>query len=128
MRKLLLLLTLITWAMLPLLCALFIPAASAQAATPTYYYVVSTVDANGLQSAFSNQVTITFAQGQKTTALTWTVPAIPTGGSAIAGYNVWRSKVSGGPYVQINAALVTGVAYSDPFVLPNAPSLSGGPQ
>ena len=61
MRKLLLLLTLCIWFTLPLLCALFVPAASAQAApSATYYYAVTTVDVNGLQSAFSNQVTITF--------------------------------------------------------------------
>jgi hypothetical protein len=122
MRKLLLILTLVIWFTLPLICMLTIPSASAQ--TPTYYYVATAVDANGFESAYSNQVTATFAQGQKTTSLTWVAPAVPAGGSAIAGYNIYRSKVSGGPYAKINAALVTGVAYSDPFVLPNAPSLS----
>ena len=31
----------------------------------------------------------------------------------IAGYNVYRSETSGGPYMKMNGALVTGSAYTD---------------
>jgi hypothetical protein len=96
-------------------------------AGPTYYYVVTTVDVNGFESAFSNQATALFAKNtdgspQHTANMTWTPPVLPAGGSAIAGYNIYRGTASGGPYVKVNAVLVTSVTYADTFVLPNAPS------
>jgi ASPM-SPD-2-Hydin domain-containing protein/HYDIN/CFA65/VesB family protein len=39
------------------------------------------------------------------------------GGSGIAGYNVYRSSVSGGPYSKINSALDPNTAYGDSSVL-----------
>jgi hypothetical protein len=101
---------------------LFATSATKAQSGPTFFYVATTVDVNGFESAFSNQATATFTQGTKNAVLTWTAATVPTGGAAIAGYNVYRSKVSGGPYVKINAALVTAVTYTDSFVLPNAPS------
>ena len=94
----------------------------AQSAGPTFYYVVTAVDANGFESAFSNQATATFTQGKHITNLTWIASVMPTGGAAIAGYNIYRGTVTGGPYTKVNTALVTGVTYADTFVLPNAPS------
>ena len=92
---------------------------------PTYFYVATTVDTGGFESPFSNQVSATFNQGQHIATLTWVTPTLPTGGASIAGYNIYRSKTTGGPYAKINTAMVVGVTtYSDPFVLPNAPSLS----
>ena len=41
--------------------------------------------------------------------LAWTAST----SSGITGYNVYRGTVSGGPYVQINGALIPGVAYTD---------------
>ena len=41
--------------------------------------------------------------------LTWTANTEPD----LAGYNVYRSIVSGGPYAKLNAALVTNTTYSD---------------
>jgi len=35
------------------------------------------------------------------------------GANPVAGYNVFRSTKSGGPYSQINSALVTGLTYFD---------------
>lgn len=94
----------------------------AQAAGPTFFYVVTTVDVNGFESAFSSQATDTFTQGKHISSLSWTAATVPTGGAAIAGYNIYRGTVTGGPYTKINTALVTSVTYSDTFVLPNAPS------
>lgn len=96
--------------------------AKAQAAGPTFVYVVTAVDANGFESVFSTQATASFGQGKHIATVTWTAPTVPTGGAAIAGYNVYRGTVAGGPYAKVNAALVTGVTYADSFVLPNAPS------
>lgn len=112
-----------------LIClALLLCIASAVAAQsgPTFFYVATTVDVNGLESAFSNQVTATFSQGQKNVNLSWVIPAIPTGGAAIAGFNIYRAKTTGGPYTKVNATLLaaTATTYTDSFVLPNAPTLA----
>lgn len=111
MRKLLFLVFLFAVVLIP-----------AKAQGPTYFYVTTAVDVNGFESAFSNQATATFSQGQHIATLTWTAAVVPTGGAAIAGYNVYRAKVSGGPYTKINTTLVTSVTYSDTFVPPNAPT------
>jgi hypothetical protein len=97
---------------------------------PTYFYVATTVDVNGFESAFSNQTSCTFAQGQKTCNLSWGIPVVPAGGAAIAGFNIYRSKTTGGPYTKITGTLLsaTAVAYPDGFVLPNAPILAATPQ
>jgi hypothetical protein len=42
-------------------------------------------------------------------SLTWTASA----SANIAGYNVYRSTTSGGPYTQLNTALVTTTSYTD---------------
>jgi hypothetical protein len=85
--------------------------------SPTFDYVVTAVTSAGLESAFSNQVTATFTQGQHIVNLSWTAST-----STVSGYNIYRGTVSGGPYVKINTALVTSVTYADTFVLPNAPT------
>ena len=91
-------------------------------AGPTFFYVVTTVDSAGFESVFSNQVSAVYTQGKHITSLSWTAAVVPFGGSVVAGYNVYRGTVSGGPYVKISTTLVTGVTYADTFVLPNAPS------
>jgi len=45
-------------------------------------------------------------------ALSWS-----DSGTQIAGYNVYRSTVSGGPYSKSNSALITSTSYSDSSVL-----------
>ena len=37
--------------------------------------------------------------------------------SSVAGYNIYRSTTSGGPYVKLNASLVTPLTYKDATVL-----------
>jgi fibronectin type 3 domain-containing protein len=37
--------------------------------------------------------------------------------SAVAGYNVYRGAVSGGPYIKVNSSLISGTAYMDTTVL-----------
>lgn len=98
----------------------------ARAASPAFFYVATTVDANGLESAFSNQVTASLAQGQHNVNLSWTIPTVPTGGAAIAGFNVYRATTTGGPYTKVNTTLLaaTATTYTDSFVLPNAPTLA----
>jgi hypothetical protein len=41
--------------------------------------------------------------------LSWSASTSP----GVAGYNVFRSKVSGGPYTQINTSLVAATSYTD---------------
>jgi hypothetical protein len=48
---------------------------------------------------------------QHSVALTWNASA-----SAVAGYNVYRGTVSGGPYAKINSTLVTPLSYTDSTV------------
>lgn len=92
---------------------------------PTYFYVATAVDVNGFESSNSNEVSCVFGPGQHNCVLTWTASVVPSGGSTIAGYNIKRSKTTGGPYVKVNTALITsGVTYTDAFVLPNAPTLA----
>src|SRR5881396_2233889 len=48
---------------------------------------------------------------QHSAALTWSAST-----SAVAGYNVYRSTVSGGSYTRINSSLVTSASYTDSTV------------
>jgi hypothetical protein len=43
---------------------------------------------------------------------TWTASS-----SSVAGYNVYRGDVSGGPYTKLNASVVTGLSYTDSTVI-----------
>jgi hypothetical protein len=85
----------------------------------TYFYVVTAVDANGVESVFSNEASATIPSGggAHSVSLSWTAST-----STVAGYNVYRSKVAGGPYTKINPAEVAGLAFTDSAVQPNPPS------
>jgi hypothetical protein len=50
-------------------------------------------------------------QSNHSVQLTW-----HDGGSNIVGYNVYRSTSNGGPYVKINAGIVSALAYTDTSV------------
>jgi hypothetical protein len=51
------------------------------------------------------------APAQHSVALTWNASS-----STVAGYNVYRSTVSSGPFTRINSSLVTGLSYTDSTV------------
>lgn len=96
----------------------------------TYHYVVTAVDASANESADS-------AEASATPPVDATPPAAPTGLAAIsagptsvlltwdangepdlAGYNVKRAAITGGPYAQLNGPLVLGTTYTDTGLSP----------
>lgn len=84
----------------------------------TYYYVVTAVDPNNLESVNSNEASVTPpAPATSLTAntptagqvvLSWTASST----ASVTGYNVYRSTTAGGPYTQI-ASQVAMTSYSD---------------
>jgi hypothetical protein len=87
----------------------------------TYYYVVTAVDPNALESVNSIQASVTppspatsltantATAGQVT--LSWTASAT----AGVTGYNVYRGTTQGGPYTQI-ASQVATTSYPDSSV------------
>jgi fibronectin type 3 domain-containing protein len=49
---------------------------------------------------------------QHSVTLTWAAST-----SSVAGYNVYRGTVTGGPYTKINSSLITGHTYTDSTVV-----------
>ncbi len=68
------------------------------------YPIVVTASGGGLYQSTTVTLTVT-AQ----IALSWAASQSP----GIAGYNVYRSTVSGGPYTKINSSLVPSTSYND---------------
>jgi hypothetical protein len=52
---------------------------------------------------------VTSSPSPHSVSLSWTASTSPN----IAGYNVYRGTVSGGPYAKVNSSLVPGTTYSD---------------
>lgn len=84
-----------------------------------------TVTANMVTAATEVQLTASYSGGNSSVTLTidpasvtlsWVASTSPD----IAGYNVFRGTVSGGPYTQLNTALVPGTSYVDSTVLPGS--------
>ena len=90
----------------------------------TYYYVVTAEDTGANESGNSNEASATpqvtppaaptgliasAGPGQLEVSLNWDDNAEPD----LAGYNVYRSTTTGGPYSKINGSLVTTSDYLD---------------
>lgn len=101
----------------PLLVLLFIPLAT-KAQIPAFY-VATAINSTGSESIFSNQAAVSIPQqGTHTVVLTWT----ESDTTAVA-FNVYRGKVSGGPYVKVNTSPITALTFTDTFSPPTAPVL-----
>jgi fibronectin type 3 domain-containing protein len=78
------------------------------ASTKTGTYSI-TVTGNGGGDQHTVTVTLTVTAQ---VALSWTASTSP----GIAGYNMYRSTTSGGPYTKINSSLITTTSYNDQTV------------
>jgi len=87
----------------------------------TYYYVVTAVDNLSAQSGYSNEDStipniapaaptgLIATAGDEEVGLDWNNNSEPD----LAGYNVYRSEDTGGPYDQVNVGLVSTSNYTD---------------
>jgi hypothetical protein len=107
----------ISLALLALLLAGFPFRAQTGSNPVNVYYIATSVDANGFESVASNEVVCAYTPAKFHCALSWTAST-----STVAGYNVKKSNVSGGPYSKVNLALITGVTYTDAYPVPNPPT------
>lgn len=110
------------WILLPGALLLFWPVFSgSQSLSQNYYYVATAVDSSGNESVNSNQAInspCVPTAAKPTCVLTWTASVtVP-----VAGYNIYRGTVSGGPYTKVNTSLVTTLTYTDTFLFPAAPT------
>jgi len=90
-----------------------------------YYYVVTAVDPDPLESVNSNEISVTtpplppsnVTPGTPTTnsvPLSWT--ASPT--ASVTGYNVYRGAMPGSENTKVNSTLVNGPSFTDTTVAP----------
>ncbi len=81
----------------------------------TYYYVITTVNTNGIQSINSNMISINLLTAPVGLTATTGTGAINLSWTALAGansYTLRRGNVSGGPYGLVGSG-ITGTSYSD---------------
>ncbi|HEY3311515.1 MAG TPA: LamG-like jellyroll fold domain-containing protein [Anaerolineales bacterium] len=98
----------------------------------TYYYAVTAVDTSANESVASTEADATpvgditppaaptglaATAGNRLVNLTWTANGEPD----LAGYNLYRSATSGGPYTKVNSPLITGTSYSDTNLVKDTP-------
>jgi hypothetical protein len=107
----------LTLLLLTLLLVFGWPDIHAQSSTINVYYVATAVDANGIESSNSNEVVCAYTPAKIHCSLSWTAST-----STVAGYNIKKSSVSGGPYTKVNSALITGVTYAETYPVPNPPT------
>jgi Abnormal spindle-like microcephaly-assoc'd, ASPM-SPD-2-Hydin len=114
----------------------------------TYYYVVTSIDSSGAESAYSNEVSATLtttasasasglgsstldspaisASPQQTTPPVQLAPppvihlSWAPSESAVAGYRVYRSQLQSGPYVDYSAGPLDAMSFDDSSVIPGA--------
>ena len=84
-------------------------------AAPGVDTVTVTSVADTTKSA-SAAVTISPIPVQHTATLKWTAGTPGSSGAAIAGYNVYRGTVTGGPYTVLNQGLVAALTFPDATV------------
>jgi len=103
------------------LVGLFLIAAQllGQQQSKTLYYVATALNSVGDESAFSNEVNATLSPAHPTANLSWIASSTPN-----VEYNVYRSNVSGGPYVKLNSSLITVLVYSDTYPFPSSPKMN----
>jgi hypothetical protein len=66
------------------------------------------IGSNASNASVSVALSGTGSTVQHSVAVNWTAST-----STVAGYNVYRGTLSGGPYSKINATLITGLTYTD---------------
>jgi len=102
----------------------------------TYFYVVTSISSTGVESAYSNEVSVSVTRssasssGSGSTTPTpppqHTPPPVPPStvhlswapsASAVVGYRVYRSLAQGGPYVDYNAGPLDSLSFDDNAVV-----------
>jgi uncharacterized membrane protein len=76
---------------------------------PGTYTITVTGNGGGIQHTTTVGLTVTSQQGGSQVGLSWTASGSP----GIAGYNAYRSTVSGGPYTKLNSSLIPTMTYTD---------------
>jgi hypothetical protein len=107
------------------------------AATGTaYFYVVTSIDRTGVESVYSNEVSISVTSSSASSSAPGsttstppprhTPPPVPPSAvhlswapsaSAVVGYRVYRSLAQGGPYVDYNAGPLDSLSFDDSAVV-----------
>jgi len=87
------------------------PELSGYTFTPSNGYVT-------LSNANVGSVNFNVAVDGYSVELNWGAGTIkdPASGQVVAGYNVYRGAVSGGPYTKMNSSMVTGLSFTDKTV------------
>jgi hypothetical protein len=96
---------------------LFAIPVNSQQSSLSLFYVATSVDSNGGESSISNEALAVVSPTHSIVNLSWIAST-----STVAGYNVYRGKVSGGPYSKINTTLITGLSFTDTYTFPTPPS------
>lgn len=77
----------------------------------TFNFTVQVTEANSQTATKALSITVS-STPPSSVSLTWTAST-----SVLAGYNVYRGNVSGGPFTKLNSTLITGTAYDDITIL-----------
>jgi subtilase family serine protease/Tol biopolymer transport system component/fibronectin type 3 domain-containing protein len=92
----------------------------------SYTYRITAVDTVGNESGPSNEATAAVSIGLQVAPVITQAASLPRGditvawtcaASSIAGYSIFRSATSGGPYTKLNTQLLAGTSYLDAGVI-----------